>query len=162
MALPHTRIAGISAGENHCVVVGEDAVYGIGDNSEGQLGFEHSRNSGLELKIIRFKVRARIVGVSCGWYHTLLLDEIGSVYSSGRGDNGELGRGKTRSTNTFEYVLSGACQVSAGKDHSLALCGPKVLGWGSSSEGQLGQLVAKRYLTPQELNVYPCTFIFSG
>jgi len=56
----------------------------------------------------------------------------------------------------------GAKQISAGKDHSLALIGYKVMGWGNSHEGQLGLLSKKSYFCPQELNVYPCKFIYAG
>lgn len=70
--------------------------------------------------------------VSCGWNFTLLLDDAGAVYSSGRGENGELGRGKTGNFSSFSLVIKGARQISAGKDHSLALCGSKVMGWGNS------------------------------
>ena len=114
------------------------------------------------MKRIQLRTKTDIVEVSCGWYHTLLLDENGDVYSSGRGDNGELGRGRVRSSRTFEYVLPGASQISASKDHSLALCGSKVMGWGSSNEGQLGQLVARNCYSPHELHVYPCSFVLAG
>jgi alpha-tubulin suppressor-like RCC1 family protein len=42
-------IIDISCGDNHCVVVTEDGAYGVGDNSEGQLGMRSVRNSGLAL-----------------------------------------------------------------------------------------------------------------
>jgi protein ATS1 len=78
------------------------------------------------------KGKAKIVSVACGWQHTLLLDELGNVYSSGKGDNGELGRGKIRCSSSFDLVVQKAQQISAGKDHSLALCSSKVMGWGNS------------------------------
>jgi len=73
-----------------------------------------------------------------------------------------LGRGKIRNSSKFECVLDGAFRISAGKDHSLALCGSKVMGWGNSKEGQLGLPIKKNYYNPQELNVYPCDFIWAG
>ena len=103
-----SRILDVSSGENHCVVLGEDGVFGMGDNVEGQLGLDNSRNSGPNLRRIELRVKTDIVEVSCGWHHTLLLGQNSCVYSSGRGDNGELGRGRVRSSRTFELVLSGA------------------------------------------------------
>jgi alpha-tubulin suppressor-like RCC1 family protein len=44
--------------------------------------------------------------------------------------------------------LKDAKQISAGKDHSLALCGSKVYGWGNSTIGQLGLLKKKIYYSP--------------
>ena len=52
--------------------------------------------------------------------------------------------------------------ISAGRDHSLALCGSKVLGWGSSQDGQLGLFAKKKYYYPHELNVYPCSSMYAG
>lgn len=74
----------------------------------------------------------KIKSISCGWNHTLLLDDVGNVYSSGNNRFGQIGRGKNSNSNKFQIVLSGAQQVSAGKDHSLALIGYKVMGWGNS------------------------------
>lgn len=91
----------------------------------------------------------------------MLLDDSGAVYSAGSGEHGELGRGRCSSA-FFGEVLRGCRQVSAGKDHSLALCGTKVMGWGNCREGQLGLLNRKAYHYPQELNVYPTSLIFAG
>lgn len=105
---------------------------------------------------------SKVKEVSCGWNHTLILDFEGIVYSSGNGEYGELGRGKNSNNFAFSRVLHGARQISAGKDHSLALCGSKVMGWGNSRDGQLGLLIKKSYFYPHELNVYPCDCIFAG
>ena len=74
----------------------------------------------------------KIKSISCGWNHTLLLDASGNVFSSGNNRFGQIGRGKNCNSHNFEMVLSGANQISAGKDHSLALIGYKVMGWGNS------------------------------
>lgn len=39
--------------------------------------------------------------------------------------------------------------MSAGKDHSLAICGPKVYGWGNTLEGQLGFQSKKKCYSPK-------------
>ena len=84
------------------------------------------------------------------------------MFSCGRGESGELGKRKVRSSTSFQPVMEGVSQISAGKDHSLAIRGSKVFGWGNSKEGQLGLPVPKNYNSPQELNVYPCSSIFAG
>lgn len=76
------------------MVVLYDSVIGFGDNSEGQLG-EAQEEDSQEIVRIDLGNSKRISYVSCGWNFTLLMDETGTVYSSGRGENGELGRGKT-------------------------------------------------------------------
>ena len=47
-----SRILDVSSGENHCVVLGEDGVFAMGDNVEGQLGLDNCRNSGPNLRRI--------------------------------------------------------------------------------------------------------------
>lgn len=79
--------------------------------------------------------------VSCGWNHTLLLDERGFVYSAGDGKSGALGHSRGVDSYEFKPVfgsIPGIKYISAGKDHSLALSSTKVYGWGSSKDGQLG------------------------
>ena len=124
-------ITQVSSGEKHCVVVLGDSVIGFGDASEGQLG-EVEEDDSQEIMSISLGNNNKVSYVSCGWNFTLLLDDAGTVYSSGRGENGELGRGKTGNFSSFSLVIKGARQISAGKDHSLALCGSKVMGWGNS------------------------------
>ena len=136
-------------------------LYGLGDNSEGQLG-ESEGESLQQIITITLGSFSKVKEVSCGWNHTLILDFEGIVYSAGNNEYGQLGRGKDSSISAFSRVLKGARQISAGKDHSLALCGSKVLGWGNSRDGQLGLLIKKNYHHPHELNVYPCDYIFAG
>jgi alpha-tubulin suppressor-like RCC1 family protein len=151
----------VSSGEKHCVVVVDGEAYGFGDNSQGQLG-ESQLETLQEIVPISLGSFCKVKEVSCGWNHTLILDLKGNVYSSGSGECGELGRGKSGNNFTFSIVLRGARQISAGRDHSLALCGSKVMGWGNSKEGQLGLLINRHYFYPHELNVYPCDLIFAG
>lgn len=58
--------------------------------------------------------------------------------------------------------MSGVKKISAGYDHSLAIKGNKTFGWGNTQDGQLGLHSKKRFLVPQQLNVYPCEDIFAG
>ena len=98
---------------------------------------------------INIKNNCKINNISCGWNHALLLDVVGNVYSSGNNKFGQLGRGKNCIQSDFQIVLSGVKQISAGKDHSLALIGCKVMGWGNPNEGQLGLLPQKIIYNPQ-------------
>lgn len=77
-----------------------DSVLGFGDSSEGQLGDIEEEDS-QEIIPIALGNNNKICYVSCGWNFTLIMDEAGAVYSSGRGENGELGRGKTGNFSRF-------------------------------------------------------------
>ena len=87
--------------------------------------------------------------MSCGRHFSLVLDEAGTVFSCGKGESGELGRSGVRNSYTFGRVMEGVRQISAGKDHCLALIGPKTYGWGNSRDGQLGLLNTRQYFAPQ-------------
>lgn len=78
--------------------------------------------------------------VSCGWSHSLALDQFGNVYGTGEGKNGALGFGRGIDSFCFKPIsdLRNIKFISAGKDHSLALSSIKVYGWGNSLDGQLG------------------------
>ena len=134
LSLHHTSpFHSISCGDTHCLLSTEEGVYGVGDNSEGQLGLGTTiRNTGMQLIKLEIGSKKGVKMVSCGWNYSLVLDRQGRVYSAGKGDSGELGRGKVRNSLSFGLVLEGVSQISAGKDHSLALVGSKVFGWGNS------------------------------
>lgn len=85
------------------------------------------------------------------------MDQAGDLFSCGKGEDGALGLGQDQNCYGFKLVLSNVKKISAGKDHSLAICGPKVYGWGSSSEGQLGFQCKRKYYSPKELNIYSST-----
>eukprot|EP00941_MAST-03F_sp_MAST-3F-sp1_P005146 g5146.t1 len=88
--------------------------------------------------------RPRIVQVSVGDYHALLLNEEGSVFSFGDGYSGQLGHGDTedvsRPTEIRDFGRSKRClQVSAGSLHSLVLVdNGEVYSFGQGRFGRLG------------------------
>lgn len=69
-----TSMKSISCGDRHCLLLADGVVYGFGDNSEGQLGYEEVKSSGLGLLQVHINSRCKIVSISCGWEHSLLLD----------------------------------------------------------------------------------------
>lgn len=46
----------------------------MGSNLEGQLGYELPLISGIGLVKLEIGDQVKIISVSCGWHHTLLLD----------------------------------------------------------------------------------------
>ena len=77
--------------------------------------------------------KKKIVDISCGWYHTLILDQLGDVYSTGSGEDGAIGQGGKEDSYGFKLILNHAQKISAGRDHSLAVVrNNKVFGWGNT------------------------------
>lgn len=152
--LPNSQLScyEIELGERHGIVKIDDRIYGFGDNGKGQLGHDDTSQQGNTLVPIFPKlITNRIVRISCGWNHTLLLDQFGSVFSAGEGKNGALGHGRGVNSYSFKQVqgLANIKSISAGRDHSLAISSIKVYGWGNSMDGQLGIPKQKICYDPQ-------------
>ena len=101
----------------HTVAAGNDndgvtVVYSWGFGGNGRLGVgdELNRLSPARVELVESAAREAnagasmgmpcrqhppIVDVKCGWAHTLLLTEAGSVYSFGQGKHGQLGHRNT-------------------------------------------------------------------
>lgn len=83
----------------------------------------------------------KLVQVSCGWYHSIFLENTGSVYVCGRNNRGQLGLGDD-SNRTSLVKNSNSCnivQVSAGAEHTLLLNNSgNIFSCGMNTQGQLG------------------------
>lgn len=93
------RVRSGSAGRLSVIVVDENGcAYGWGCNTSGQLGLGMLPHVFLPTLIPlscseeNDHLQERVVQVSCGWSHSLLLCASGKVFSFGRNDTGQLGR----------------------------------------------------------------------
>jgi hypothetical protein len=110
---------GDGGGNGHTLALtAAGAVYAWGMNSHGQLGQGTTVNSGVPLLVPGLPV---ITDVRAGGFHSLALDAAGNVWAWGGNTDGEIGNGSTVDVLSPILVLSGATQISAGSEHSLAL-----------------------------------------
>lgn len=152
------------------------SLYCFGMGKAGQLGLDSiakkgtsssARNVGKPTKVSHFeKAKEKVIKVSCGFHHTLVItvpaDDVSSntgfyqptVYSFGWGEHGRLGNG-TEIESVVPVKVEfpepfTALDVCAGEQHSLAAGREDCYAWGNNSMGQLG--VSNPASTPQALS----------
>ena len=154
---------GVSAGETHSAVLLSDGeVLTCGMGNFGQTGRPES-SSTFELAPVVWDVfsqKPKVMAVACGSRHTLLIDEVGSVWSFGCSRFGQLGHGDTYDINEPQRVWPEeglprtvsplrAVQVSAGGSHSLMLdTKGQCWAWGHNEKGELGVRDFETRLSP--------------
>lgn len=93
-------------------------VFTIGSARYGQLGNPHTRDN--KAVIVEGQLKQEFVKmISSGSYHVAVLTSSGSVYTWGKGENGQLGLGDTEDRNT-------PCFVEGLRDRKVdtITCGP--------------------------------------
>eukprot|EP00450_Noctiluca_scintillans_P010885 CAMPEP_0194492068 /NCGR_PEP_ID=MMETSP0253-20130528/10750_1 /TAXON_ID=2966 /ORGANISM="Noctiluca scintillans" /LENGTH=752 /DNA_ID=CAMNT_0039332885 /DNA_START=51 /DNA_END=2309 /DNA_ORIENTATION=- len=90
-----------------------------------------------------------IVGVACGFAHSVLCTNSGVLYSAGYNEKGQLGNGSRQPSPTFSRVeLPGVCRINGGQGTATLACGlnhnaavleeGELVTWGMGTFGQLG------------------------
>jgi alpha-tubulin suppressor-like RCC1 family protein len=82
----------VDCGDQHTAVVTPSGdLYTFGDNSEGQLGLGIDYKTFTEKPTLITGMLDRVVEVACGYRHTLIVTERGSVFGTGTNRRFELG-----------------------------------------------------------------------
>ena len=153
-AMRGKKVVQVSAGRLHSLVLTESGeVYSFGDGFQGQLGHGDNKRQTLP-KLIEAMRGKKVVQVSAGTYHSLVLTESGEVYSFGDGLQGQLGHGDT-DNQTLPKLIEAmqdkeVAQISAGFLHSLLLTeNHEVYSFGHGESGNLGHGDAKCQTLPK-------------
>ena len=114
-------------------------LYLMGKNSNGQLGIEN--NNYIYYPVFNSILNRKIIKVSCGGDHILLLTQENELFSLGLNIFGQLGIDTFNSTsipkqvNLKEHII----EISAGSQHSLILSQSyELYSCGYSKNGSLG------------------------
>jgi alpha-tubulin suppressor-like RCC1 family protein len=138
------EIVAISVGDVHSLLLNcQGQVFGFGKNDRGQLGLEiksrHDDHRNFPTLIENYEI-GKILAISAGGEHSLILNSRGQVFSFGKNDRGQLGLGDQidRSIPTL-IDLPDIVAISAGGEHSLFLNSQgQVFGCGNGRWGRLG------------------------
>jgi alpha-tubulin suppressor-like RCC1 family protein len=102
------------------------------------------------IKIAVFK--DKVISVSAGWYHSLILKSDSTLWACGYNNYGQLGNGTNTTSLTPVQVMSSVQSMAAGGNHSLFLKTDGTL-WacGYNSFGQLGDGTTMIRYTPVQV-----------
>jgi len=131
----------------------DSRLYSWGKGNQGQLGLGHTRGSKVP-ELLSSVQDKKFVCVDCGEAHAAAVDDGGSVFSWGRGFEGQLGQGvnkeaqlhlnPSQSLRLVPFVVQGLIhrtitQVSCGDRFCCAIDSEgMVWSWGEGLLGQLG------------------------
>jgi alpha-tubulin suppressor-like RCC1 family protein len=145
MPIKINNIVAVSVGWNYSLILNDQGqVFSFGGNYYGQLGLGLSRGEVVTFptKTIDDQKVGKIVAISAGHDHSLILNSQGQVFSFGSNEDGKLGLG-TKEKFYPEPMRIGALEniiaISAGYNHSLFLNSQgQAYSCGGNDYGQLG------------------------
>ena len=135
----------VSSGGAHCAAIKTDGtLWTWGRGTFGQLGTNHTTER--STPVTTFAGGTNWKQVSSGGYYTAAIKTDGTLWTWGRGAEGQLGTNGFADKNSPVTTFAGGTnwkQVSAGNRHCAAIKTDGTLWtWGYSSNGQLGRTSA--------------------
>ena len=98
----------------HSLILKNDGtLWGCGYNGYGQLGLGDTNNRNIFTQVTTNT--DDIKKIYCGWNHTFILKNDGTLWSCGKNDFGNLGLGDTTNRTTF-------IQVTTNTDNIKSVC----------------------------------------
>ena len=150
----------MACGDFHTAAVTSDgAVYTWGRGDYGRLGHGDEDNQHTPKRVDAL-ASVSVRALACGMRHTAALTSDGTVYTWGRGDDGELGHGNTSSQLVPKRVDALASvsvrALACGVMHMAALTSDgAVYTWGHGEYGELGHGDTSNQLTPKRVDALP-------
>ena len=148
-----------SGGGSFSIFVADDGkVYGVGNNSYGQLGLGNTTRYNT-IQEITFLSDKNITQVACGSNHTMFLASDGKVYGCGYNGNGQLGLGNTTNYNTPQEITYftniNITDILCGSHHIIFIASDgKMYGCGRNDNGNLGVGNTTNQYTPVEITYF--------
>ena len=97
--------------EHSLILKNDGTLWGCGYNYYGNLGLEDTtdRNTFTQITINTDNIKE----VYCGYYHTFILKNDGTLWTTGYNDSGRLGLGDTTNRTTFTEVTTNAGDIKS-------------------------------------------------
>ena len=134
-------IKSVYCGFNHTLILKNDGtLWGCGLNNYGQLGLGDTtnRNTFTEITTNANDIKE----IYCGWEHTIILKNDGTLWGCGANGYGQLGLGDTNRRNTFTQITTNVDNIKkiyCGGDSTFILKNDGTLwGCGNNQYGHLG------------------------
>ena len=133
----------IACGQYHTFILKYDgSIWSCGYNSTGQLGLGDTTNRNTFTQVTT-NINNDVKQVACGYKHTCILKNDGSIWSCGSNNTGQLGLGDTTNRNTFTQVTTNinndVRQIACGVYYTVILKNDgSVWSCGYNGNGNLG------------------------
>ena len=133
----------IACGYSHTIILKYDgSIWSCGNNGYGQLGLGNTTDQSTFTQVTT-NIDNDVKQIDCGYYHTIILKNDGSVWSCGYNTYGQLGLNSTTNYTSFTQVTTNinndVKQISCGYQHTFILKNDgSVWSCGINSSGQLG------------------------
>jgi alpha-tubulin suppressor-like RCC1 family protein/PKD repeat protein len=173
---PINNVQSMALGERHSIALDKDGKLWVwGDNTFGQTGTNSLESVKTPVQLLQNSENQPLnpmAAISAGKFHSVSLDQTGTVWSWGRNDWGQLGNG-TQTMHTFPMQVldsdgapfQGVVAIASGENFVLALTNDGIVwAWGENSSGQLGlPREEKSRLYPHLIEMkIPCQAIAAG
>ena len=129
----------VAGGHHSMVLTHYGRLWATGWNKYGQIGDGSTTDKSKFVAVSSTQGKA-VMAMAAGDVHSIIMKKDGSVWSTGRNCNGQLGDGLTVDRSSFvKVMLNGAADVAAGDHHSMVLkLDGSVWTTGRNRHGQLG------------------------
>ena len=135
----------VAAGDLHTLCITADgSLFSWGENDRGQLGVGDTEDRQVPTLVTGLQGK-QVVHVTAEQFYTICTTALGSVFTWGASDNGQLGLGDFEFNVLVPTLVRGelqnkqVVQVAAGEEHSACVTRDgSVYTWGSNFESQLG------------------------
>jgi alpha-tubulin suppressor-like RCC1 family protein len=154
------NITQVTSGGNHIIFIASNGkVYGVGKNSNGNLGLGDTTHRYTPVEITYFTNNGiNIIKIVCGLNHTMFLASDGKIYGVGLNGYGQLGLEHTTQQNTPQEITYfttnniNITQIECGFFHTMFIASDgKVYSCGYNGFGQLGLGNYTNQYTPVEI-----------